>query len=165
MGIDADELRRLLQEAGIAGEDSIDEATAANQGAWSEVGEQPTDEATPAPAEPTAIKRTPASTGDEAPPTNAAIYFRDISAVTLLTAEEEIDLAQQIEAGEDAKREMHLHEDKLSEEQRDAYEEVVRNGERARSRLTEANLRLVVSVARKYLNRGLPMLDLIQEGN
>jgi len=165
LGIDADELRKLLQEAGIVGEASIDEAAAANQGSWSEVGEQPTEEAAAAQTEQTTIKRTPSPTGEEAPPTNAAIYFRDISAVTLLTAEQEIELAQQIEAGEDAKRELHLHEATLAEEQKDAYQDVARSGERARSRLTEANLRLVVSVARKYLNRGLPMLDLIQEGN
>src|SRR5437762_8179575 len=91
LGIDAEELRRLLQEAGIAGEASIDEAAAANQGVWSELNEQPTDEATAASAQPEQanIKRpAPPGSGDEAPPTNAAIYFRDISAVTLLTAEE-----------------------------------------------------------------------------
>jgi len=168
LGIDAEELRRLLQEAGIAGEASIDDAAAANQGLWSELNEQSTDEPTAGtnpPPETVNIKRAPAQTsGDDAPPTNAAIYFRDISAVTLLTAEEEIDLAQHIESGEDARREMDHHPN-LSEDQRDHLEQVVTEGERARSRLTEANLRLVVSVARKYLNRGLPMLDLIQEGN
>src|SRR5205814_10648780 len=52
-----------------------------------------------------------------------------------------------------------------AEHQRDHLEQTVTEGDRARSRLTEANLRLVVTAARKYLNRGLPMLDLIQEGN
>src|SRR5205085_2212998 len=104
-----------------------------------------------------------AAASDDAPPTNAAIYFRDISATTLLSAEEEIALAQFIEAGEDAKRA--LEHSTLTEDERDQLEQTILEGERARSRLTEANLRLVVSVARKYLNRGLPMLDLIQEGN
>jgi RNA polymerase primary sigma factor len=70
-------------------------------------------------------------------PGPAAIYFRDIGNVKLLTAEDEVELGKQIEQGD----------------------------EHARRRLIEANLRLVVSVARGYLNRGLPMADLIQEGN
>src|SRR6266852_2761577 len=73
----------------------------------------------------------------DAPSNSTDLYFRDISAAPLLTAEQEVALAQAIERGED----------------------------RAREQLTEANLRLVVSVARKYQNRGVPMLDLIQEGN
>jgi RNA polymerase primary sigma factor len=159
LGIDADELRRLLQEAGIAGEAGIDEAAAANQGVWSELNEPAAEQpGTPAKRPP------PPASGDEAPPTSAAIYFRDISAVTLLTADDEIELAQQIEAGEDAKRQLHNHA-ALSEHRRDHFEGQARIGKLARSRLTEANLRLVVSVARKYVNRGLPMLDLIQEGN
>src|SRR5262249_7961841 len=109
------------------------------------------------------LAENPPMPGDEPPPTNAAIYFRDISATALLTADEEITLAQHIERGEDAKR--LLDHPELPDPQRDKLEPVAVEGERARGRLTEANLRLVVSVARKYLNRGLPMLDLIQEGN
>jgi RNA polymerase primary sigma factor len=132
-------------------------------GPWTDAADQSGEEASGAAPESQAIpRRTPTSSSDDAPPTNAAIYFRDISATTLLTAEEEIELAQLIEGGEDAKR---MLEHAKSEEERDPLEDTVTQGERARSRLTEANLRLVVSVARKYLNRGLPMLDLIQEGN
>ncbi len=165
MGIDADELRKLLEEAGVEAEAGTADH-GGSSGPWSEGVEQPGDDPGGSTSEVTpALRRTPerSTSGDDAPPTNAAIYFRDISAATLLTAEEEIELAQQIELGEDAKRELHLED--LSEEAREALEDVQTIGERARGRLTEANLRLVVSVARKYLNRGLPMLDLIQEGN
>jgi len=158
LSIDAEELRRLLEEAGI------DEASAAGQGILSELSEAGAEEsATTAPPEPVTIKRQPTAS-DEAPATSAAIYFRDISAVSLLSAEQEIQLAQQIEAGEDARREPHGRA-ALSEARRDELQGLVTAGERAHDRLTEANLRLVVSVARKYVNRGLPMLDLIQEGN
>jgi RNA polymerase primary sigma factor len=168
LGFDADELRKLLEEAGIDAEASVTGQGVAAPGPWAEGAEQADDEAgaTPPETAPT-LRRTPArsSSGDDAPPTNAAIYFRDISAASLLTAEQEIELAQEIETGEDAKRQLQLAEPDLPEARRDELEDLVHVGERARGRLTEANLRLVVSVARKYLNRGLPMLDLIQEGN
>ena len=166
MGIDAEELRKLLEEAGLDAEAGVTEQGMPAAGPWAVTSEQG-DElgAQPAEAPPGARRATErAAGGDEAPPTSAAIYFRDISATALLTAEEEIDLAQHIERGEDAKREFE-HTPHLTEERRDHLDQTVIAGERARSRLTEANLRLVVSVARKYLNRGLPMLDLIQEGN
>jgi RNA polymerase primary sigma factor len=168
LGIDADELRKLLEEAGVEAEAGTADQNIGSAGSWAEGAEQPDDVGATASEVTPSLRRTPdrSASGDDAPPTNAAIYFRDISATTLLTAEEEIDLAQQIERGEDAKRELHLHEDEsLSDEAREELQDVLTRGERARGRLTEANLRLVVSVARKYLNRGLPMLDLIQEGN
>ena len=167
MGIDADELRKLLADAGLDAEAGIVEEGIAEAPGWTvgpeQLGEEPTGQA---PEQQPTLKRAPErpASGDEAPPTNAAIYFRDISATTLLTAEEEIELAQEIERGEDAKRTLGSAE-YLAEEERDAITVRTNLGERARGRLTEANLRLVVSVARKYLNRGLPMLDLIQEGN
>jgi RNA polymerase primary sigma factor len=163
VGIDAEELRRLLEEAGIDAETGATEQGIAPAGPWASDSPESYDPNAPAPDVPPSLRRTPAASGEEAPPTNAAIYFRDISATTLLTAEEEIELAQEIERGEDAKRDLQ-HGD-LNEDKRDELESITTIGERARSRLTEANLRLVVSVARKYLNRGLPMLDLIQEGN
>jgi RNA polymerase primary sigma factor len=166
LGIDADELRKLLEEAGIDTEAGIPEEGIAPPGPWSE-GDPLTDEQRSAQPDAAPSFRRPAdraATGDDAPPTNAAIYFRDISATTLLSAEQEIELAQDIERGEDAKRELQRRP-QLQEDEREQFDDAINMGERSRSRLTEANLRLVVSVARKYLNRGLPMLDLIQEGN
>jgi RNA polymerase primary sigma factor len=93
----------------------------------------------------------------------AAIYLRDISRVRLLTAEEEVSLAKQIEQGNLAVERM--KQLGPGAEERDRLEGVSHSGNDARRRLTEANLRLVVSVARKYMGRGLPLLDLIQEGN
>jgi len=166
VGIDADELRKLLEEAGLDSEEGVAEQGMPNAGPWADTEPMGDELGGQAQEVPPALRRTPerSASGDEAPPTNAAIYFRDISATALLTAEEEIDLAQHIERGEDAKRQLN-HGAEHSEEKHDQIEDLVNAGERARSRLTEANLRLVVSVARKYLNRGLPMLDLIQEGN
>jgi RNA polymerase primary sigma factor len=168
VGIDPEELRKLLQEAGLEAESGVEGTSLVTSAGWNDpaaeaMGE---DNGNGAAESTTAARRTAerAAAGDEAPPTSAAIYFRDISAVTLLTAEEEIELAQEIEKGEDARRVL-AHHPNLPDEQRDQLEHTTMLGERARSRLTEANLRLVVSVARKYLNRGLPMLDLIQEGN
>jgi len=94
----------------------------------------------------------------------AAIYLRDISRVRLLTAEEEVSLAKDIEQGNLAGERMkQLGEG--CEEERERLHALYRKGQESRRRLTEANLRLVVSVARKYMGRGLPLLDLIQEGN
>lgn len=77
------------------------------------------------------------------------MYLKEIGTVSLLTAEEEVILAKAIEVGLDEK----------------ATTEEVLEGERAKKALSDANLRLVVSIAKKYLGRGLQFLDLIQEGN
>jgi RNA polymerase primary sigma factor len=92
------------------------------------------------------------------------MYLREIGRVPLIDGEEEIRLARAIQGGmEGAKR---LKEDKtLSPQQRQALELKVLQGDLAQRRLTEANLRLVVSVAKRYLGRGMSFLDLIQEGN
>ncbi|WP_285776516.1 RNA polymerase sigma factor RpoD [Microtetraspora sp. NBRC 13810] len=90
------------------------------------------------------------------------IYLREIGRVPLLTAEEEVELAKCIEAGLFA-------EDKLANDvARRAFpefRELVWEGNRAKQRLIEANLRLVVSIAKRYVGRGMLFLDLIQEGN
>jgi RNA polymerase primary sigma factor len=105
-----------------------------------------------------------ASPADElAPDSAAALYLREISQRPLLTAEEEVTLAKQREAGEAAK--LRLAEDVTDPAERERLDEDIRVGDAARRRLVESNLRLVVSVARKYMGRGLLFLDLIQEGN
>jgi RNA polymerase primary sigma factor len=98
-----------------------------------------------------------------APDSAAALYLREISQRPLLTAEEEVMLAKQREAGEEGKRILAAGIDDPVERAR--IEDDIRIGEAARKRLVESNLRLVVSVARKYMGRGLLFLDLIQEGN
>ncbi|MBM2812845.1 MAG: rpoD [Chloroflexi bacterium] len=91
----------------------------------------------------------------------AAIYLRDISRVKLLTAEQEVEYAMAIEQGKIACGKL-ANEDGLDTAN---LHELIHEGDEARRKLTEANLRLVVSVARKYMGRGLPLQDLIQEGN
>ncbi|MEV5324776.1 RNA polymerase sigma factor RpoD [Nonomuraea sp. N2-4H] len=90
------------------------------------------------------------------------IYLREIGRVPLLTAEEEVELAKSIEAGLFA-------EDKLANGVSPLafpeFRELVWQGTRAKQRLIEANLRLVVSIAKRYVGRGMLFLDLIQEGN
>ena len=91
------------------------------------------------------------------------LYLREISHHRLLTHEEEIALARQIEAGKVAKEK--LASGVADPAEREALEEALRAGATARQRMIESNLRLVVSIARKYIGSGLPFLDLVQEGN
>lgn len=92
-------------------------------------------------------------------------YLLEIGKVPLLTAADEVRLAQAIERGREAGARLATVPEAVSGEERDALLLAVQDGERARAHLTEANLRLVVSVARRYMNRGVPLGDLIQEGN
>ena len=95
-------------------------------------------------------------------------YLKQIGKVALLNAEQEVDLAKRIEAGLYAAERLHRAEDsaeKLSPQLRRDLCWIVRDGERANNHLLEANLRLVVSLAKRYTGRGMPFLDLIQEGN
>ena len=92
------------------------------------------------------------------------MYLREIGKVPLLTAEEEVTLAQAILDGDEA-REKLAKNGSLPPEETDELETLVFKGNQARRHLAEANLRLVVSVAKRYMGRGLSFLDLIQEGN
>lgn len=92
-------------------------------------------------------------------------YLREIGRTPLLNAQEEVDLAQAIEAGKAARAQMSEMEGELSASDRIELHQYKDRGDEARQRLIQANLRLVVSVAKKYMGRGMPLLDLIQEGN
>ncbi len=95
-------------------------------------------------------------------------YLKQIGKVALLNAEEEVELAKRIEAGLYAAERVRRAEDvteKLSPQLRRDLRWIVRDGERAKNHLLEANLRLVVSLAKRYSGRGMAFLDLIQEGN
>ena len=113
----------------------------------------------------TEIKQADRAVGGRAPTSDLVrIYLREIGRVPLLTAEDEVELAKQIEAGLFAEEKLAgvfpilgaIHGD---------LELLVGEGDKAKQRLIEANLRLVVSIAKRYIGRGLVFLDLIQEGN
>jgi RNA polymerase primary sigma factor len=91
-------------------------------------------------------------------------YLKSIGRRQLLTAEEEVDLAKRIEAGLYAEHKLET-ERRLSKQFRAELEAVAEDGRRAKAHMLEANLRLVVSVAKKYSDRGLSLLDVVQEGN
>jgi RNA polymerase primary sigma factor len=93
-----------------------------------------------------------------------AMYLREISNHGLLTQHDEIHLAQRMEAGRLAAARL-VSDERLEVIERDALQRAIEDGDIARRHLIESNLRLVVSVARRYLNRGLSFLDLVQEGN
>jgi RNA polymerase primary sigma factor len=91
-------------------------------------------------------------------------YLKQIGKVALLNAELEVELAKRIEAGLFAEEKL-ATDKKLSKEMQRDLKWVVKDGQRAKSHLLEANLRLVVSLAKRYTGRGMQFLDLIQEGN
>ena len=92
-------------------------------------------------------------------------YLKQIGKVPLLNAEQEVELAKRIEAGLFAEERLAKEGDKLSQQDREDLEWIAEDGRRAKAHLLEANLRLVVSLAKRYTGRGMLFLDLIQEGN
>lgn len=95
-------------------------------------------------------------------------YLKQIGKVALLNAEEEVDLAKRIEAGLYADwylKQLEAQGEKVPPSQRRDLKLVIRDGNKAKNHLLEANLRLVVSLAKRYTGRGMAFLDLIQEGN
>ncbi len=101
--------------------------------------------------------------GDISIDDTVSLYFKEIGRIPLLTAEEEVILATQIERGHAAGA--RLAEGKVKLKERERLEQEVQLGEIAHQHLIEANFRLVVSIAKKYIGRGVSFLDLIQEGN
>jgi RNA polymerase primary sigma factor len=91
-------------------------------------------------------------------------YLKSIGRTSLLTAEQEVNLAKRIEAGLFAEHKLATERDLDAAYRRD-LEDVAEDGRRAKAHMLEANLRLVVSVAKKYSDRGLSLLDVVQEGN
>ncbi|TDC82838.1 RNA polymerase sigma factor [Actinomadura sp. 7K507] len=92
-------------------------------------------------------------------------YLKQIGKVPLLNAEQEVELAKRIEAGLFAEERLAADGPAMSEEDNEDFEWIAEDGRRAKNHLLEANLRLVVSLAKRYTGRGMLFLDLIQEGN
>ncbi|MCI8658360.1 MAG: RNA polymerase sigma factor RpoD [Oscillospiraceae bacterium] len=94
------------------------------------------------------------------------MYLKEIGKVPLLSPEEEIDLAQKMSSGNLAQEQLDSAEEgSLSAEETAQLKALLKEGEKAKQKLAEANLRLVVSIAKRYVGRGMLFLDLIQEGN
>jgi RNA polymerase primary sigma factor len=133
-----------------------------------------------APETPTAASRPGALTDAESPVRHARaarterveggsfdpvrMYLKEIGKIPLLTAEQEVTLAKRIEAGCSATERLESDAARSSEECM-SLEAVAVDGDMAKKQLTEANLRLVVSIAKRYVGRGMALLDLVQEGN
>jgi len=173
-------LRAALTVVGVEVHDDTDlaEAAAADAGAALETSELEAvleGAATTAPApEPARTEDEPESsdhrpnldegaTGSSEDPVR--IYLQEIGRVPLLTMDDERSLSQRMERGEDAERRLLTERFFLSENETVELERVVADGKRAKKNLVEANLRLVVSIAKRYTGRGMQLLDLIQEGN
>jgi RNA polymerase primary sigma factor len=118
------------------------------------------------------LSKSPTSTIDPiftfdhiAPEDTVGLYLKEMSRVPLLKIEEEVDIAHRIEQGRKAKKFLLKSTGRLSPQRRQELDLQIQEGILAREHLIKANTRLVVSIAKKYIGRGLPFLDLIQEGN
>jgi len=138
------------------------EAPAQDSGASDTVArlEAAADAAIAAPPEPTAADLDEAAASADL----VRVYLNEIGKVALLTAADEVDLAKRIEAGLYAEH-LLVASNKLAATRKRDLRALVVDGERAKDHLLRANLRLVVSLAKRYTGHGMPFLDLIQEGN
>ncbi len=124
---------------------------------------QPLDEAATAPRAERGALRGGEDLGGVGDPVRR--YLDEIGRVPLLTPEEEVDLAKRTDAGAEAEAMLAADDGRLDVAVRQRLRRIERGGELAKRRLVEANLRLVVSIAKRHIGRGLTLLDLIQEGN
>ncbi len=155
-----DKIYDTLENLGIdtAGEDYIPEITEGTEPSLEAIEEIPEEEV----VDPNAMAD---SFGTDDP---VRMYLKEIGKVNLLTSEEEIALAQKMDAGNAAKEQLEELEkagEEIPEETRTELNKLIKEGEKAKQKLAEANLRLVVSIAKRYVGRGMQFLDLIQEGN
>jgi len=177
-----DEVRTRLKSEGIVFDESGDNVTDDDL-----TDEQLTAVAPPKPTVPPVAKARPATDGAHAPEKDVPpareerttvgtadpvrMYLKEIGKVPLLTGPQEVSLAQRIEAGLEGAARVAELEDRygdpsmIPEDRLMPLEAIVADGLQAKRDLIEANLRLVVSIAKRYLGRGMLFLDLIQEGN
>jgi RNA polymerase primary sigma factor len=128
-----------------------------------EVGERPEEEPVEAEEEEAADELDEGTLAAIETDDTVGLYLKEIGRIPLLTAQEEVDLAKRIERGKFAAK--RLAADGADPKQRAKIEALIVDGQAAREHLITANSRLVISVAKKYIGRGVPFLDLIQEGN
>jgi RNA polymerase primary sigma factor len=151
--LDAEQLDEILDAAQAAGIPLVEEANAADE---PETEEGEIEEGNGNGARKAELRRLEMDDSVD-------LYFSEVGAHALLTAEEEVGLAKRIENGRKARAKM--AQGGISAREREELQRIVEDGWAAREHLVLANSRLVISVAKKYIGRGVPFLDLIQEGN
>ncbi|WP_067566797.1 RNA polymerase sigma factor [Nocardia acidivorans] len=163
-----------LVEVDLTDDDADEEAEAAPAGEEAEEAEEPTEKDKASgdfvwdEEESEALRQARKDAELTASADSVRAYLKQIGKVALLNAEEEVELAKRIEAGlyaTERLRELAEKGEKLPVQLRRDLQWIMRDGNRAKNHLLEANLRLVVSLAKRYTGRGMAFLDLIQEGN
>lgn len=154
-----DGIIHAIEAAGITFESQSDQAEDdVSEGEEQETEETPLDQILNASHRSASSSIEELETGDM-----IGMYLREASRVPLLSADEEIELASSVEIGRAAQQE--LAQGNVAASRMEDLQKMIEKGWSARDHLIRANARLVISVAKKYMNRGLPFLDLIQEGN